>query len=303
MNGYAHPEYAASLAEFGTPRRLSHSGGSVLERSITQTPYRDVMGCYPLFACQEWSLLDKDLDELQGDVVSLALVADPFGDYDQTILNKCFPDLAVPFKDHMVTDLSRPPDSYVNAEHRRKAQKALERVNVERCEDPAAFTAEWNHLYANLIRRHNIRGLTAFSAASFGGQLAVPGLVMFRATSHDDEALGMTLWYVDRGVAYYHLGAYNDAGYNLESSFALFWQAINYFSDQGLKWLNLGASAGLSADPTDGLSRFKRGWSTGTRTAYLCGKIFDPQKYSEIMKARNITASDYFPAYRKGEFV
>jgi len=304
MNGYSHPDYAASLAEFGVPRRLPRCGGWVLERSITQSPYRDIMGCYPLFACQDWSVLDMDLDELEGDVVSIVLVADPFGEYDQPILRKCFPDLAVPFKEHMVIDLTRSPASYVNAEHQRKAHRALERVTVERCEEPAFFAEEWNHLYANLIRRHNIRGLTAFSATSFRGQLAVPGLVMFRATNHTEETVGMTLWYVDRGVAYYHLGAYSDAGYKLEASFALFWQAINYFSNQGLKWMNLGASAGLSGDgPDDGLGRFKRGWSTGTRTAYLCGRIFDQLKYSEILRTRKIGATDYFPAYREGEFV
>ena len=300
MNGYSHPAYAASLAEFGCPRALPRSGGWLLERPITDTPYRDAMGCYPLFACNDWSKLDLDLEELRGELVSVAIVADPFGEHDPEHLRKCFPTLVTPFKEHLVTDLSRSPESFVAAQHRRKARKALEQLNVQHCEDATLLLDDWIELYANLIQRHGIRGLTAFSAESFKAQLAVPGISMFRATD-GDETVGITLWYTDRYVAYYHLGAYSERGYESEASFALFWRALEYFSSQGLKWLNLGAGAGVSGS-NDGLTRFKRGWSTGTRTAYFCGRIFDQSKYDEAVSARNITATDYFPAYRKGEF-
>ena len=59
---------------------------------------------------------------------------------------------------------------------------------------------------------------------------------------------------------------------------------------------------GVESNCTDGLSQFKRGWSTGTRTAYFCGRIFDHKSYAEIVKAKGIAATTYFPAYRKGEF-
>jgi len=302
MNGYSHPAYAASLAEFGNPRALPHSKGWILERPIVATPYRDAMGCYPLFACDDWSKLDSDLDELGSDLVSLATVADPFGAHDPAHLRKCFPTLVTPFKEHLVTDLSRSPDSVVAPSHRRKARKALERLDIESGDDARRFGDEWIKLYANLIQRHGIRGLSAFSANSLMAQLAVPGISMFRAIC-GKETVGMTLWYTDREVAYYHLGAYSDRGYELEASFALFWRALEYFSSRPLRWLDLGAGAGIAtADRADGLTRFKRGWSTGTRTAYFCGRIFDQSKYDEAMKIRNVTASDYFPAYRAGEF-
>ena len=62
------------------------------------------------------------------------------------------------------------------------------------------------------------------------------------------------------------------------------------------------AGAGVEANSTDGLSRFKKGWSTGTRTVYFCGRIFNHTKYSEIVRAKGISVSNYFPAYRRGEF-
>ncbi len=302
MNGYSHPAYAASLSEFGTPRPLVHSGGWVLERPIPQTTHHDAMGCYPIFTCLNWSELHRDLEELQDDFASLAIVADPFGEYDVSYLQKCFSDRFVPFKEHMVTDLSQLPESFVHQGHRRNARKALELLNVELCSEPSLYADEWNTLYANLIKRHGIQGLSAFSAASFKSQLTVPGISMFRAT-HREETVGMTLWYADRGIAYYHLGAYSDSGYDLQASFALFWRVIEHFSSLGLRWLNLGAGAGLAgSNSEDGLTRFKRGWATDTRTAYFCGRILDQQKYDEIVRLKTITGSDYFPAYRRGEF-
>jgi hypothetical protein len=112
----------------------------------------------------------------------------------------------------------------------------------------------------------------------------------------------MTWWFVSDGVGYYHLGAYSDAGYELRASFGLFARAIELFRADGLRWLDLGAGAGLPNGSQDGLSRFKRGWSTGTRTAYLCGRILDERRYSDIVEAKGVAATKYFPAYRAGEF-
>lgn len=304
LTGYAHPAYAQSLAEFGTPVHLPRSSGWILERAIPNTSYCDAMGCYPVFACRDWSELHLDLEELDRGLVSLAIVADPFGEYDEAYLRKCFPDVVIPFKDHMVIDLARGGElkSFVDSHHQRNARHALARVHIELCPDPLLFADEWINLYSNLITRHRITGLTRFSPTSFVKQLAVPGLFMFRAT-FEDETVGMTLWYATSSVVYYHLGAYSDSGYKLRTSFAMFWQVIEYFSTQTFKWINLGASAGTSAsDQTDGLGRFKRGWATGSRTAYFCGSILDHDRYTDTMKAFNVTPSTYFPAYRKGEF-
>jgi lipid II:glycine glycyltransferase (peptidoglycan interpeptide bridge formation enzyme) len=112
----------------------------------------------------------------------------------------------------------------------------------------------------------------------------------------------MTFWYVKDNVVYYHLGAYSDAGYRMRASFAAFWIALKHFVEIGIRWVSLGSAAGLKDRIDEGLSRFKRGWSTETRTAYFCGRIFQPQKYREIAKAARSGSSEYFPIYRKGEF-
>lgn len=300
-SGYRHSRYAKSLAEFGVPRALPHSKGWILERAIQGFPHHDGMGCYPLFACQDWSQLDADMIEIGGDLVSLALVTDPFGDYDIMQLKQCFKDMVIPFKKHFCVDLSCPMERFVCRHHQRYARKALEHLHVERCRDSSRCVDDWTELYQCLVHRHGIKGIAAFSRIAFAEQFKVPGLVAFRALHHS-ITIGMLLWYVQNDVAYYHLGAYRPLGYDLRASFALFWHAIEYFRTSGLKWLGLGAGAGIEASAMDGLSRFKHGWSTGTRTAYFCGRIFNRRRYSELVEAKGTAGTNYFPAYRKGEF-
>jgi len=302
VTGYYHADYAASLADFGVPRLLSGSGGWILQRSIAGTPFWDAMGCYPLFCCTDWSALAQDLEEISEELTSLVLVTDPFGEYTEETLRSAFSDLAKPFKDHFVVDLEADAERFVDPHHRRSARKALSAVSIERCEDTAGHVNEWRDLYANLSARHDIRGIARFSDASFARQSKVPGGVILRAT-HEGQTVGMIWWFVSGNVAYYHLGAYSDRGYELRASFALFWRAIELFKAAGLRWLNLGAGAGVGNNPTDGLSRFKRGWSTGVRPTYLCGRIFDRVRYEQLVKSKGIQDPVYFPAYRTGEFV
>ena len=96
MKGFSHPDYAASLAQFGSPRFLQSCQGWILERSNPGTACRDAIGCYPLFACRNWSQLPVDLKTLENDLVSLSLVTDPFGQYDLELLHECF-DIVIPF--------------------------------------------------------------------------------------------------------------------------------------------------------------------------------------------------------------
>lgn len=300
MTGYMHPSYVESLSEFGTPRELLHCKGWVLERQIPGFIAHDAMGCYPLFVCQDWHQLHLDLETLESDLVSLSLVTDPFGEFDSDYLNRCF-DHVIPFKAHFIVDLNQKPDNYVSEHHRRYIRKSLQHVSVEICKDPVGFVDDWSAIYQELILRHGIKGITAFSKESFIKQLSVPGLIMFRAVN-DDKTMGMLLWYVQGDVAYYHLGSSSPRGLELYASFALFHFAITYFADKGLRWLDLGAGAGVRVEGSDGLTKFKRGWSNGSRIAYFCGRIFDREKYAEIVKDKGINATDYFPAYRKGEF-
>ncbi|MGB3682867.1 MAG: GNAT family N-acetyltransferase [Rubrobacteraceae bacterium] len=293
--GYAHPGYAASLAGFGAPRLLPRSGGHVLERRIPGTPHQDAMGPYPLFACRDWPGLQEDLEEIPG-LVTLTVVTDPFGEYDERLLDNCF-EVVRPFKEHFVADLTLPVNEIVSKHHRYYARKALEKVRVEECAEPARFLDEWTELYAGLVRRHGLTGIKAFSRDAFARQLRVPGVVALRAVS-GEETVGMHLWYVSGEVAYSHLAASSPKGYGLMAAYALYRLAVERFAGR-VRWLDLGAGAGAGKE-TGGLDRFKKGWSTGTRTAYLCGRVFDRETYAELSGAK-AAGPGYFPAYRTDE--
>ena len=63
----------------------------------------------------------------------------------------------------------------------------------------------------------------------------------------------------------------------------------------GVSEVDLGGGA-EGHDPVDGLARFKRGWSTGTRTAWLGGRVLDRPAYAEL--CATTAGTPFFPAYR-----
>jgi len=292
--------YSEALAEFGTPRQLPGCGGSVLLRPVPGADVEDAMGCYPLFVCRDWARVGEDVDGLAGEAIALSLVTDPLGNYTPSELHVIFPDFCQPYKDHFVIDLHTHVPTVVSAHHRRNLRCALRDVEVEHSFDPSVHASEWVALYEHLIARHGIRGIPAFSPDSLVRQLRVPGLTMIRGV-HQGITAGITLWYAQDDAAYYHLGAYSEAGYAVRASFALFQYAIDHFRGR-VRWLNLGAGAGAVGDASDGLTRFKRGWASGVRTAWLCGRILDRYRYTALAASRGTAATSYFPAYRAGEF-
>ncbi|MDH7480530.1 MAG: peptidoglycan bridge formation glycyltransferase FemA/FemB family protein [Armatimonadota bacterium] len=300
MTGYLHPDYAKSLSEFGVPRELPECGAWVLERQIPGTSERDAMGCYPIFQCRDWSSLKKDIENLRNDLVSIALVADPFGDYDISYLQECF-DIVKPFKEHFIADLSQPLASFVAEKHRYWARRALREIKVELCEDPLKHLDEWVKLYGGLVERERLTGIKAFSKKSFADQFRVPGFKMFRAV-YQGITVGLQTYYVHGDIAYGHLMSMSEIGYKTRASYAMTWASFEHLSKEKIRWVDMGGVPGVCDGASEGLAAFKRGWASGTRMAYFCGAILAPIKYRQIVDAKGIAHTDYFPAYRLGEF-
>lgn len=294
--GYSHPGYAASLSEFGNPRMLPRCGGWLLERPIPGSGARDAMGTYPIFSCEDWANVTSDVEELDESLVSLVLVTDPLADVYAGDLERAFPDLLVPFKDHLVRDFDEPLS--LPAHHRRHLRRSSGAVEVEVCPDPVEHLDDWIRLYSGLVARHALVGIRAFSRESFRQQLRVAGMVALRAV-RQGVTVGMTLWFEDAPHAYYHLGAYSAEGYEINASYALFSVALDHLRKRGVRWVDLGGAPGAGSGG-DGLLRFKRGWANGDRVAHLCGRILDREAYERLTKAGS-ASTGWFPAYRATE--
>lgn len=299
LAGYVHPRYARSHQDFGVPRELPHCGGWVIERQIPESSYVDAMGCYPLFACRDWSQLQRDVDGLEDEIVSLVVVTDPFGGLDETRLRVCFPDLVIPFKEHYVVDLQKPRNKVVSKHHRYEVRKALRQVSVTRHPDPPAFLDVWMDLHRHLIVKHDIRGVAAFSRAAFADQLATPGIVVLFASDREGPVAAL-LCYGQGDVAYAHILGCSSAGYRQGALYALIWSAIETFSSSA-RWLDLMGVPGGQDAGNEGIRQFKRGWTRETRTAWLCGRILHRARYVELVNATATSGARYFPAYRDGE--
>jgi hypothetical protein len=297
--GYAHPAYAASLAEFGEPILLPRSGGWLIRRPIKGSDESwDAIGPYPMFECRKWGHLEDDLSRLADDLVGVVVVPDPFGSFDERGLRSIF-DRVHEFKTHFVADLRYPPEEFVRKSHQYHARRSLRSVVVDVCENPLDQLDDWMHLYEHLARRHGITGMRAFSKSAFEQQLRIPGLVMFRARA-GDSTVGLDLWYVQRDVAIAHLAAFSDLGYRLRTSYATKWTALKHFGSR-VRWMNLTGISGNGSIKWDGLADFKSGWSTDTRTTYLCERILQPEAYNRLSAERNPLGQSYAPSYRAGE--
>lgn len=300
MTGYLHADYAASLSEFGMPIQLAESGGWILKRSVPGQDSFDGMGPYPLFCCRSWDLLWKDLDQLQTDLISLSIVADPLKSLPQKNLESIFPDLVKPFKTHYIVNTENKLTDFISSHHKRYSKKSFNHTTIQKCEQPIDYLEDWINLYQELIDLHGISGIRKFSRKTFERQMTIPGLSVFRAVA-DSDTVAMSLWFEQVDCAYFHLSASNKLGYEYWASFGMFWEALNYFQKR-VHWIDLGGGAGLVDGDLDGLARFKQGWSNETRTAYLCGKIFDHERYNELAITLGKKESSYFPKYREGEF-
>jgi hypothetical protein len=300
INGYLHPEYAASLSQFGAPIEFPNSRGWALLRQIEGFPYRDANGCYPFFSCEDWSGLGDDLHDLSQEAICFSMVTDPFGDFDPEKMREIFKDVFIPFKKHYVVDPNLPQEEIGGRRRRKHARRALKDVEIEIIQNPVGFIDEWISLYDVLIKKHQIKGLRAFSRESFLKQLGVPGTVVMRA-AYQGATVGAQICYLQGDVAHIHLGAMSEKGYELEATYALDWTAFEYYRGKA-RWVNLGGGVGNSDGEEDGLSQYKLAWASDTRMTYFCGRIFDHGKYEEIIKGKAVKPTHYFPAYRQGEY-
>ena len=180
------------------------------------------------------------------------------------------------------------------------ARRALKDVSVDLVTAPGINLDEWVKLYANLIKRHAIKGIRAFSRDSFAKQIAVPNTHFFRAW-YNGRLVAGNLYIIQKDVAYGHLLALTDDGYRLGASHAIMWIAYQHLSKL-VRWINLGGSTGSNKGELTGLDKFKMGWTNEIRKSYFCARILDKDKYDVLTSKQTTIIPGWFPAYRMDDF-
>ena len=123
----------------------------------------------------------------------------------------------------------------------------------------------------NLIKRHQIQGIRAFSKAAFKNNS--PSRIPFIfVSSIKASVVGGNIFFLQDDVAYAHLSAFSDEGYQLGAPYAVKWCALQQLS-QFVGWVNFGGSTSSNQEHLTGLDYFKMGWSSQTGKSYFCGKI------------------------------
>lgn len=290
---YASAKYARVFEDIAQPLWVEAWGAYVLTREIPGGGGRDALGIYPLAPFAPGANLKDGLDWLKDQgLVSIGLVPDPATAPPLAELQEAFA-LCVPFKTHFLVDRRRPVE--FSKHHRGKVKRAREKVTVQ-VTPLAGHLDAWCGLYANLIDRHEIGGLSAFSRSAFERLAEVEGLLAVAAFV-EEELVSMHLWLTDptTQVGYSLLAATSPEGYRRSAAYVVNDVSLQLLSD--LASVNLGGGAGLAADAEDGLTYFKRGFSNAEVRAYFCGAILDEARYAAL-GGRTTEAATPFPAYR-----
>jgi len=299
MEGYLHPLYAESFSEIGTPLYLPKSKGWLIKRQIPGTNYFDAMGPYPLFFCENWDVLIEDFIGLKNELVSISLVLSPFSDFPINEYQDFFEIFKV-YKDHYILDLSLPLNKTISKNKQRNAKRALRNLDVELKVSPNIDLDEWVILYNCLIELHDIDGLRAFSRKSFENQIAIPNTHYFRIL-HNRKVVGGNLFYIQGDVAYAHLSAFTEEGYELGAAYAVKWVALNHLKKM-IRWVNFGGGVDESSEKIGGLDLFKKGWSSSSEKSYFCGKILNKELYEQLSIQKSDNNNQWFPSYRYNDF-
>ncbi|MGH6956865.1 MAG: GNAT family N-acetyltransferase [Caulobacteraceae bacterium] len=288
---YATAEYARSLPHVGEPLAIPEWGTHLLVRPTQQAHRLDATGSYPLAVVSNDADLEAGLERMKAaKLVSVVLVFDDRLRPDGRSVSAAF-DLARPFKSHFLYDRSLGPLA-LGKHHRYELRRALARVEVAEFVLGEHLQA-WASLYAQLAARHGFTGLHALPAAHHQALAALPGLRAFGAFI-EGRLVSAHLFVAHEGYAISHLAASAAEGYQAGAAYAVNDLAVSTLIECGV--INFGGGAGPGEDPTDGLVRFKKGFSNRTASSWLCGKVLDREGYETL--SAGYGENGFFPVYR-----
>jgi hypothetical protein len=264
-----------------------------LIRKIPESQHLDAAGPYPFTQLSRVASPDKLRGALRDrGLISFVAVTEVNGDYANWA-PEVF-DWAHPYKAHFVIDRSIGPVTF-SKHHRyeiRKAAQACDTRLIALCD----YLDNWCSLYDNLTSIHRLDGIHSFSRSYFETLARMKECVTVGAFV-DEKLVSAHIWLRTAGTAVSHLAASSKEGYACGAAYAVNDFAISMFED--CKIIDLGGVAD-SSKSSDGLRRFKKGFTNDTRHNWICGAIADRGIYETLCRKAGVPADlmTYFPAYR-----
>ena len=305
MGLYASRAYASTWSHVGDVVAMPRSGVHLLARRVHGTARHDLASPHPRIVAEDLSALRDDLRDTRVDgraPLSSVLVLDPA--LDEDAVRAAFDGAAVvrPFKTHHLSDLRLPAEQRSSSHHRYYARRSAKDLAFEVLEATALRARRAQVLddvmtmYAVLVERHGIAPDARLTRASVADLLGLDEAYLVRADL-DGRTVGAMLWLLDGDRAYNHLHVMADEGYRRRAAYGLYAAALDHAAGRGATVADIGAGAGANDDPDDGLARFKQGWGTERRTAWLVGTVHDAVGYAEVCGTSG--PGGWFPAYRR----
>lgn len=258
-----------------------YNESTLIQRRIANTGYYDLASVYP------FSVDSLDLFAPPRDAITTTVITNPLGN-NSTMIGE-------DYKLHAVAECNLFRMAILPENHRRNIKKcqvqALTLVSIS----PADNADDLINLYPNLIKRHNINGVTAYTPDQLRTLLKVPGAVLFKVRCVEYGIVNVSLFYIYKDDAYYHLSCQSDHGYKINSNFLMMYDAIRFFKSLGLNRVEIGSHPDGAIN--DGLARFKTGFSTCTLPNQIFKYIHKPDIYAKLCVDRDLNG--YFPAYRQ----
>ena len=118
---------------------------------------------------------------------------------------------------------------------------------------------------------------------------------------YDQKIISMSMILFGNDNMHYHLSASDREYQSLAATNLLLYEAACWGCENGYKSFHLGGGLGSNEDS---LFKFKKAFNKNSETYFSIGrKIFDQEKYYELIKIRDINYDDsnstFFPQYRK----
>lgn len=263
-------------------------------KRVIDKPFYDVISIYPfhsfnnikdLFSKYKHPNKVLIIDE-NNFRVSTTFVTDPMIPIENDPIFDYFKE----YKTHYIIDYSKPIKYSNNHKRNIKNNKNLEMELLPKNSETAD---KFHGFYQVLKKKHGITGITDFNLETIYNHISHKNSYTF-GVWENNKLIGSIITTTIDDRSYYHLGAYSERGYEIGASFSLMDHIISFYNKLGYKYFILGAGAGVDK-ASEGLVRFKKGFSNDTRKNYIIGYINNREKYDELSKGKE---GDFFPLYR-----